>query len=108
MLIWWFDIEPAFPFSYPHCRISSQLWDFAGGLDGKESARNVRDLGSIPGLGRSSEEGNGSPLYSSILAWRMPWTEEPGGLESSGSQTDTTERLNIFTSLMSVIIVRDS
>ena len=30
---------------------------------------------------------------SSILAWRIPWTEEPGGLQSMGSQSDTTERL---------------
>ena len=33
-----------------------------GGLDGKESARNVRDSGSIPGSGRSSGEGHGSPM----------------------------------------------
>ena len=29
--------------------------------------------------------------HSSILAWRIPWTEEPGGLQSMGSQRDTTE-----------------
>ena len=39
------------------------------GSDGKESACNVRDLGSIPGLGRSPGEGNG--YHSSILAWRI-------------------------------------
>ena len=34
-------------------------------------------------------------IHSSILAWRIPWTEEPGGLQSVGSQeSDTTERLN--------------
>ena len=33
--------------------------------------------------------------HSSVLAWRIPWTEEPGGLQSMGSQeSDTTERLN--------------
>ena len=37
------------------------------------------DLGSIPGSGRSPEEGNGNPLQ--YLAWKIPWTEEPGGLE---------------------------
>ena len=42
---------------------------------GKESACNARDLGSIPELGRSSGEGNGT--HSSVLAWRIPWTEEP-------------------------------
>ena len=39
---------------------------------GKESACNVGDLGSIPGLGRSPEKGK--VTYSSILAWRIPWT----------------------------------
>ena len=53
-------------------------------LGGKESACNAGDLGSIPGSGRSPEEGNGN--HSSILAWRIPWTEEPGGLKSMGSQ----------------------
>ena len=40
---------------------------FPGGSDGKESACNVRDLGSIPGLGRSPGEGNGYPLQDSGL-----------------------------------------
>ena len=51
----------------------------------KESACNAGDPGSIPGSGRSPGEGNGNP-YSSILAWRIPWTEEPGRLHSMGSQ----------------------
>ena len=35
------------------------------------------------------------PVLSSVLAWKVPWTEEPGGLQSMGSQeSDTTERLN--------------
>ena len=57
---------------------------FYSGLDSKESACNAGDLGLIPGLGRSPGEGNGYPL--SILAWRIPWTEEPGRLKSMGSQ----------------------
>ena len=40
---------------------------FPGGSDGKESACNVGDLGSIPGLGRSPGEGNGYPLQYSGL-----------------------------------------
>ena len=56
---------------------------FPGGSDGKESACNVEDLGSICGLGRALEEGMAT--HSSILAWRIPWTEEPGGLQSMGS-----------------------
>ena len=38
------------------------FWGFPGGSDSKESAHNVGDLGSIPGLGRSPEVGNGNPL----------------------------------------------
>ena len=60
---------------------------FPGGSDGKESACNAGDWGSIPGLGRSPEKGMAT--HSSILAWRIPWTKEPGGLESVGSQKAT-------------------
>ena len=56
-------------------------WDFPSGSEGKESACNVRDLGLIPGSGRP-----GMATHSSILAWWIPWTEEPGGLQSMGSQ----------------------
>ena len=65
---------------------------FPGGSDGKESAAcNAEYLGSIPGLGRSPGEGNRYPLqYSgletSTLAWKTLCTEEPGRLQSMGSQ----------------------
>ena len=48
------------------------------------NAGDARDLGSIPGLKRSLEEEMAT--HSSILAWEIPWTEEPGGLQSVGSQ----------------------
>ena len=48
---------------------------FSGTSDGKESACNARDLGSIPGLGRPLQKGVAT--HSSILAWRIPGTEEP-------------------------------
>ena len=48
------------------------------------SAGDLRDEGSIPGLGRSLEESMAT--HSSILAWRIPWSEESGGLESMGLQ----------------------
>ena len=57
---------------------------FPGGSEVKASACNVGDLGSIPGSGRSPGEGNGNPLQ--YFAWRTPWTEEPGRLQSTGSQ----------------------
>ena len=53
---------------------------FPSDPDGKESACNVGDLGSIPGLERSAGEGHGNSLQYSCL--RIPWTEEPGRLQS--------------------------
>ena len=60
------------------------LLDFPGGSDGKQSACNPGDPGSMPGSGRSPGEGNGS--HSSTLALKIAWTEEPGRLQSVGSQ----------------------
>ena len=50
------------------------------------NAGDIRDMGSIPGSGRLPE---GLATHSSILAWRVPWTEEPGGLQSIGLQSQT-------------------
>ena len=49
---------------------------------------DLGDPSSIPGLGRSPGEGKGSIFQYSCLenSWRLPWTEEPGGLQSMGSQ----------------------
>ena len=44
------------------------------------NAGDIRDVGSIPGSERSPGGGHGNPV--STLAWRIPWTEEPGGLQS--------------------------
>ena len=72
-----------------------------GGSEVKASALNAGDLGFIPGSGGSPGEsleslgsipGREDPLekemvtHSSILAWRIPWTEKPGRLQSTGSQ----------------------
>ena len=54
---------------------------------GKESTSNAGDtgdMGLIPGSGRSP--GEGMVTHSSILAWKIPWTEGPGGLQSKGFQ----------------------
>ena len=50
----------------------------------KNPPANAGDTGSIPGSGRSLEEEMAT--HSSILAWEIPWTEEPGGLQSLESQ----------------------
>ena len=62
----------------------SMLFVVHGGSDGKESACNVGDLGLIPGLGNPWEKGMAT--HSNILSWRIPRTEEPGGLQSTGLQ----------------------
>ena len=53
-------------------------------LSGKESACSSGDMGLIPDQKDSLEKG--MAIHSSILAWRIPWTEEPCGLLSMGSQ----------------------
>ena len=68
-------------------------------LSGKASACNAGDPGSIPGSGSSLEKG--MTIHSRILAWRAPWTEEPGGLQSMGSQRVRHDWApNTFTSQM--------
>ena len=63
--------------------ISNCLRGFPGGSDGKESACRAGDLGLIPGSGRTLGGTNSNPLQYSCL--KIPWTEEPGGLQSMGS-----------------------
>ena len=64
-----------------------QRLGFPGGAMAKNpltNAREVGDMGSIPGLKRSSEEKTAT--QSSILVWKILWTEDPGWLQSLGSQ----------------------
>ena len=62
-------------------------------LSGKEYTCDAGDAGLIPGSGRSP--GEGMAVHSSILAWKILWTEEPGRLQSMGynlvsKESDTT------------------
>ena len=57
---------------------------FPGGSDSKESACNAGDR--VRSLGQEDLLQKVMATHSSILAWRIPWTEEPGGLQSMGSQ----------------------
>ena len=62
--------------------------NFPGDISGKEppaNAGDLRDMGSIPGWGRSPWR-EYMANHSNILAWRIPWTDELGGLQSKGSQ----------------------
>ena len=62
---------------------------FLGGSDGKESTCNVGALGPFPELRRSPGEGKGN---SNILAWRIAWIVELGGLQCMGSERVERDR----------------
>ena len=61
-------------------------FSFPGGSEGKESACNAGDEGLNTSLGREGLLEKRMATHSSILVWRIPWTEEPDGLQSMGSQ----------------------
>ena len=58
--------------------IQLRVLETISGSDSKESACSAGDLGSVPGLGKPLEKGKAT--HSSIPTWKIPWTEEPGGL----------------------------
>jgi len=58
------------------------LWGFPGGSDGKESA--AMQESQVGSLGREDLLEKGMDIHSSILGWKIPWTEEPGGLQPMG------------------------
>jgi len=69
-------------------------WGFPGGSDNKESTHNAEDPSLI--LGQEDRLEKEMATHPSILAWRIPWTEEPGRLLSMGhKETDITERLTL-------------
>ena len=69
----------------PESHLCAFILDFMGAQLVIKSACNTGDLGFITGLGRSLAEGNGNP--PSTLAWKIPCTEDPGWLQSMGSQS---------------------
>ena len=73
-------------------------WAISGGSEGNVSAHNAGDPGSIPGSGDPLEKEMAT--HSSALAWKIPWTERPGRLQSMGSQKvvhDWATSLSFFT-----------
>ena len=79
-----------------HICYMQMLYDFPGGSDGKASAYNVGDPGSIPGLGRSPGEGNGNPLQDPCLENPM---DRGAWLATVHGVTKSRTRLSDFTSL---------
>ena len=80
----WESSEPHFILLNSNSKILVGNMGFPCSSVGKESACNAGNLGLIPGSVRSPGEGNGTHL--SILAWRIPWIEEPGCLQFMGLQ----------------------
>ena len=72
-------------FTHTHTQTYTHIYmrDFTGESVGKEFTCNAGQPGLISGLGRFPGEGNGNPL--SILAWEIPWTEDPDRLQSMRS-----------------------
>ena len=71
-----------------HLVIQLLLYHFPGGSDGKVSVFNAGDLGWEDPLEKMMA------IHSSTIAWKIPWTEEPGGYSPWGrKESDTTERL---------------
>ena len=70
-----------------HVRMEAQVGMLPRWLSGKESACNAEIW--VRSLGQEDPLEEGMVAHSSILAWRIPWTEEPSGLYSRGSQSQT-------------------
>ena len=75
MLGWWHKITMGWSLGFPGGSVVKNLLAVL-----KTQKTCVRSLGWEDPLEK------GMTIYSSILAWRIPWTEEPGGLQSMGSQ----------------------
>ena len=61
----------------------------------KTLSANERDMDSIPGWGKSDPLEKEMATHYSFLAWKIPWTREPGGLQSMGcKKLDRTEQLS--------------
>ena len=93
-------------FSFQYLSNISKRWKgFPGGSDSKESACNVGDLGSNPGLGRSPGGGHGNPLQYSCLE-NPCWQRSLAGCNPWGhKQSDTTDRLSTHMNKVKVMII---
>ena len=85
---------------FPPGSAQSHTWMPFSGSDGKESARNAENLGSIPGSGRSPEEGNGYPLQYSGLEFHGPYGVTKSWTQLSNFHTSHTSACNANTILL--------
>ena len=76
---------------------------FPGNSNGKVSACNEGDPGSIPRLGKSLEKEMAT--HSSILSWKIPWMEEPGGLRTVHGVTKSRAQLRALTFTFILFII---
>ena len=78
-----------------------------GGSVVQNPPANAGDMDSIPGSGRFPGGGHGN--HSSILAWRTPWTEEPGGLQSMEVVKSQTQlkQLGTWSTLQKLLYILD-
>ena len=88
-------------FAYNLCTSFCTRCDFPGGSDSKVSAYNAGDW--VPSLDREDPLEKEMATHSSILAWKVPWREEPGWLLSMESQKSRT-RLSDFTTTMYLLL----
>ena len=72
-----------------HNRVTFTFMSFLSGSMVKNLSA-MQDT-QVPSLGQGDSLEKGMATHSSILAWRIPWTEKPGRLQSMGSQSDMTE-----------------
>ena len=95
--------EQKFGLLFPEVHFGAVPEGFPSSSDSKEAACNAGDTSLIPGSGRSP--GEGIATHCSIIAWRIPWTEEPGRLQSMGLQRDRPEWVaNTFTLTVSKLM----
>jgi len=76
---------------YPRCKMG-----FPGALDSKESACKLQETW-LQSLSQKDPLEKGMATYSTILTWKIPWTEEPGGLHGVTKDLDITEQLTLLT-----------
>ena len=87
---WWIFTIPSLPWTTVwYLETTKVILRLPGGSGGKEFACNAGEEGGEDPLEK------GMAVHSSILAWRIPWTEEPGRLPSMPKESDTIEQLTL-------------